>query len=183
MIYENHRCMLYTENKAATIRFFEDVIKKFGGGFDITFTDLSKQQMKEYKEQHSDNMGAINLIAFVIAVVSLVMVYFMVKSNASSRSEELTVYRLLGISRGSILKAYMLEMALMTCYTSLPAVLITGGVIRFISSVPSLEINLIFPWWSLAALLLAIYALHILISILPVCGILSKPPATLAIKE
>jgi predicted lysophospholipase L1 biosynthesis ABC-type transport system permease subunit len=111
------------------------------------------------------------------------MVYFTIKSNAASRSEELTVYRLLGISRGSILKAYMLEMILMTCYTSLPAVMITGGVIRFVSGIPSLEISLIFPWWTMFVLLLAIYFIHMIISILPVYGILSKPPATLAVKD
>lgn len=183
MIYENHQCMIYTDDKAAAIDYFSKAAVAYGRAFDAAFSDLSKEQIKRYKESHSENLGATNLITFVIVFVSLIMVYFTIKSNASSRSEELTVYRLLGISRGSILKAYMLEMALMTCYTSLPAVLITGGVIRFISSVPSLEINLIFPWWSVAVLLAAIYAVHMLISILPVCGILSKPPATLAVKE
>lgn len=183
MIYENYGCQIYTEDKAASLDYFEKAAKEYEDAFDVILMDLTKEQIKEYKEKHSDNMGATNLITFVIVLISLVMVYFTIKSNASSRSEELTVYRLLGISRGSILKAYMLEMVLMTCYTSLPAVLITGGVIRFISSVPSLEMNLIFPWWSLLVLLAAIYAVHVLISILPVYGILSKPPATLAVKE
>lgn len=183
MIYESYGCIIYTDDKAATINYFKKAAKEYENAFDVTLTDLTKEQIKEYREKHSDNMGATNLITFVIVLISLVMVYFTIKSNASSRSEELTVYRLLGISRGSILKAYMLEMVLMTCYTSLPAVLITGGVIRFISSVPSLEMNLIFPWWSLFVLLAAIYAVHMFISILPVYGILSKPPATLAVKE
>lgn len=183
MIYENYSCMIYTNDKAAALDYFGKAAKEYEEAFDVTLSDLSQEQIKEYKENHSENMGATNLITFVIVLISLVMVYFTIKSNASSRSEELTVYRLLGISRGSILKAYMLEMVLMTCYTSLPAVLVTGGVIRFISSVPSLEMNLIFPWWSLLLLLAAIYAVHMLISILPVYGILSKPPATLAVKE
>jgi hypothetical protein len=62
-------------------------------------------------------------------------------------------------------------------------VLLTSGVIPFIPSIPSLEINMIFPWWSALILLAGIYAVHALISILPVYGILSKPPATLAVKE
>jgi ABC-type antimicrobial peptide transport system permease subunit len=128
-------------------------------------------------------MGAKTLIPIAIAIISLIMVYFTIKSNASSRSEELTVYRLIGISRGSILKAYMLEMVLVTSYTSLPAVLVTCGVIQFISSVPSLEIAMNFPWWTALLLLVCLYVIHALISIMPVYGILSKPPATLAVKE
>ena len=140
-------------------------------------------KIKEYKEQHSVDMDAKQLITLVIMLISMIMVYFTIKSNAVSRSEELTVYRLIGISRGSILKAYMLEMVLMTSYTSLPAVLVTSGVIKFISSIPSLQISMNFPWWSILLLLVCIYAVHIFISIVPVYGILSKPPATLAVKE
>ena len=81
------------------------------------------------------------------------------------------------------MKAYILEMVLMTCYTSVPAVLITSFVVKFISSVPSLGIALIFPWWSVVALLAVIFVIHTIISVLPILGILSKPPATLAVKD
>ena len=152
-------------------------------GFEMTLSIPSETEIKEYKEQHSVDMDAKQLITLVIMLISMIMVYFTIKSNAVSRSEELTVYRLIGISRGSILKAYMLEMVLMTSYTSLPAVLVTSGVIKFISSIPSLQISMNFPWWSILLLLVCIYAVHIFISIVPVYGILSKPPATLAVKE
>ena len=149
----------------------------------LAFKDLAKDQIAAYKEEHSNNVDAKNLITLAIVVISLVMVYFTIKSNAVSRSEELTVYRLIGISKGSILKSYMLEMIMVTSYTSLPAVLITSGVITFINSIPSLQVNMIFPWWSALILLVGIYLVHIIISIMPVYGILSKPPATLAVKE
>ena len=129
------------------------------------------------------DLDAKYLIAFICVALSLVMVYFTVKSNAVSRSEELTVYRLIGISKGSILQAYILEMFFMTCMTSLPAVLGTSVVIKLISAIPSLQLELLFPWWAVALLLVAIYLVHSLISILPVYGILSQPPATLAVKE
>lgn len=183
LIFNGKNAMIYTDDAAATIKYYKDAYKKYSGMFEMNLTIPYKEQIKEYQEAHSDNMDATNIITAVIVIISLVMVYFTIKSNAASRSEELTVYRLLGISRGSILKAYMLEMILMTSYTSLPAVLITGGVIRFISSIPSLQISMIFPWWSIVALLAGIYLIHIIISILPVYGILSKPPATLAVKD
>lgn len=184
LIFSGKVGQIYTDDAAATMKYFQDVYEeKYAGQFDLNLTVPYKDQIKEYQDEHSENMDATNVITAVIVVISLVMVYFTIKSNAASRSEELTVYRLLGISRGSILKAYMLEMILMTSYTSLPAVLITGGVIRFISSIPSLQISMIFPWWSIALLLVGIYLIHIIISVLPVYGILSRPPATLAVKD
>lgn len=183
LIYERAYCMVYCKDTSAAKKYFTDAGKEYMNAFKLGVKIPYEEELKVYKEAHSMNVDAKKLITVIIVGISLLMVYFMIKSNAMSRSEELTVYRLLGISRGSILKAYILEMVLMTCYTSLPAVLVTSGVIKFISEIPSLEIGLLFPWWSVLVLLVAIYAVHSLISVLPIYGILSKPPATLAVKE
>ena len=183
MMYETRAVYIYTKDKEAAIEHFSKESNGFSFSMSLAFKDLAKDQIAAYKEEHSNNVDAKNLITLAIVVISLVMVYFTIKSNAVSRSEELTVYRLIGISKGSILKSYMLEMIMVTSYTSLPAVLITSGVITFINSIPSLQVNMIFPWWSALILLVGIYLVHIIISIMPVYGILSKPPATLAVKE
>lgn len=183
MIYEKANCMVYSKDTKASVAYFEKVVQAYAGDFKLEITIPYEEELEEYQKEHSVNADAKKLITLVVAAISLIMVYFMIKSNAMSRSEELTVYRLLGISKISILKAYMLEMILMTCYTSLPAVLITSGVIKFISSIPSLGIAMLFPWWSVLLLLAGIFMIHIGISVLPIFGILSKPPATLAVKE
>jgi len=183
MISERAACMVYTQDKDAAAEFFRKAAKKYMNYFKLEVTSPYDDELKAYKEEHSVNVDAKKLITMIVAVISLIMVYFMIKSNAMSRIGELTVYRLLGISKSSILKAYILEMVLMTCYTSVPAVLATSAVIKFISSVPSLGIVMIFPWWSVMILLLGIFLIHTVISILPIYGILSKPPATLAVKD
>lgn len=183
IIFETMECYLYSDNPDAALKYFSGKGAEIGYIYELTASIPYRDEIKAYWENHSSDMDVRQLIPFAVAVISMIMVYFTIKSNASSRSEELTVYRLIGISRRSILKAYMLEMILITTYTSLPAVLITSGVIQFIRSIPSLEINMIFPWWTALALLACLYVIHAVISILPVYGILSKPPATLAVKE
>lgn len=183
MIYELKDCMFYAYNQTAAVEYFEGVKADYRKSFQLQIEIPHEAQVEAYKEANQVDLDAKYLIAMICVILSLVMVYFTVKSNAVSRSEELTVYRLLGISKRSILQAYILEMFFMTCYTSLPAVLGTSVVIKVISAIPSLQINLLFPWWAVAALLVAIYMVHSLISILPVYGILSQPPATLAVKE
>ncbi len=183
VIYEFKNCMFYAYDEEGAVSYFEAVKDDYRQDFILQISVPHTTQVEEYKEANQVDLDAKYLIAFICVILSLVMVYFTVKSNAVSRSEELTVYRLIGISKKSILQAYILEMFFMTCYTSLPAVLITSAVLKAVSAIPSLQMSLIFPGWAVALLLVAIYLLHSLISILPVYGILSQPPATLAVKE
>lgn len=186
MIYDSKFCYIYVENAevAETAEeYFMDCAEGYEKAFKMEISVPYEQEIENYKAAQKINVGTKNLIAVVGVVISMLMVYFTVKSNAASRSEELTVYRLIGISGGSILKAYMLEMVLITSYTSLPAVLITSGIIKFVSSIPSLGMEMLLPWWSVVVLLAVIYLVHIIISVSTVHRIISKPPATLAVKE
>lgn len=182
MIYEYKTCMIYTDNAKSTIEGLNKIKDASMGVFKMSFTIPYKEEIQTYQKANKGDTKASSLITIIIVVISIIMVYFTIKSNALSRSEELTVYSLLGISKKSILKSYIIEMALLTSYTSLPAVILTSGIIKFIGSIPSLGISLLFPWWSVLLLLAAIYIIHTIISIVPVYGILSRPPATLAVK-
>ncbi|MDE6566794.1 MAG: hypothetical protein K2K70_03550, partial [Lachnospiraceae bacterium] len=142
-----------------------------------------QKQMQEYQKAHSVGMDSKKIFAMAILFLSLIMLYFTIKSSVISRSEELTVYRLLGIGKGSILWTYLLEMIFINTYTSLPAILLTSVVLKLVSSIPSLKMQLLFPWWIILLLIVIFYLINILISILPVNRVLSKPPAQLALKD
>lgn len=182
MIYEYKTCMIYTDNSRSAIEGLKGIKDASMGVFKINLTIPNKEEIKAYQKANKVDNKASSLITIVVVTISIIIVYFTIKSNAISRSEELTVYNLLGISKKSILKSYIIEITLLTSYTSLPAVIVTSGVIKFIGSIPSLGINMLFPWWSVLILLASIYIVHTIISIMPVYRILSKPPATLAVK-
>ena len=174
--------MIYTDNSRSAIEGLKGIKDASMGVFKINLTIPNKEEIKAYQKANKVDNKASSLITIVVVTISIIIVYFTIKSNAISRSEELTVYNLLGISKKSILKSYIIEITLLTSYTSLPAVIVTSGVIKFIGSTPSLGINMLFPWWCVLILLASIYIVHTIISIMPVYRILSKPPATLAVK-
>lgn len=174
---------VYAEDVDEAINYFKEAGKGYTDYFEVKPVSMYRQQLEEYEAQRKVDINAGYLVTLAVSLLSLIMVYFTIKSNAMARSEELTVYRLIGISVGSIIKAYMLEMVLVTTYTCVPAILITSGIIKFITSIPSLQINLLFPWWLALVLVLALYIINTVISILPVQGILRKPPAQLAVKN
>lgn len=180
LIYKEKKCMIYTDNADAVYDFFDNTgMNKFS----CTLTTPAEDEIEAYMLTHNGDYTANLIIAVVVLLITTVMIYFTIKSNAMSRSEELTVYRLLGISRNSVRKIYMTEMAILTTKTTLPSVLLVSIVVWFIGSVPSLEAGMIFPVWVVIILLVFMYLLHMLISIMPVNNILRQPPAVLAEKE
>ena len=175
---------IYTDDVDGAIKYFKKKAsvyrKKY---FTASVKCQYNEQLKSYKEKRKMNVGTKNIVTIALAVLAFIMIYFSIKSNAVSRIEELTVYRLLGIEKGSILEAYVLEMMMLCAYTVLPGAIITSGVIKFMSQVPSLEIKMIYPWWAVLLLIIIIFAVNIILSILPVNKIISRPPAELAVKD
>ena len=174
---------VYTEDIEGTIAYFEKAGKDYENYFTVTAISTREEQLKAYQEERDKGLNAGYLVTAAAVFLALVMIYFTIKSNAMARSEELTVYRLIGIAPGSIIRVYVLEMLLITAYTCVPAILIASGVIKFITAIPSLQIYLLFPWWMALALMLLLFVVNAVISVLPVGSILRKPPALLAARE
>lgn len=174
---------VYTQDTKKTIAALKKAAQEYSDIFTLSAYSPSQKQIAHYQKKQKERASGSRLIMVAAILVSLFIIYFTIKSNVTLRTEELTVYRLIGIAQGSIIKAYLLEMLLITSYTVLPTVLIVSGVIQFFGSIPSLELGLIFPWWTSVVLIAALYVLNLLISYIPVKGILAKPPAVLAVKE
>ena len=183
MVYQNRSCLIYTDDMEKTKKYYKKVSKEQLDTFAPVMTVPHDDEIKKYIEQNSSDSFTGNLITVVAAVISVIMIYFMIKSNAMTRSEELTVYRMFGISNRSIITAFIMELYAIACVTTLPAVLITAGVIKVISISPSLNMGVIFPWWAVVGLLFCIYAAYAVICILPIRSILLKPPAALDLKS
>lgn len=180
MIYKDRHFYIYCDDPAAASEYFNGIRNK---KFSVETVVPVDEEIAEYKQKSTVKLDVGYLITLAIVLVSLVMMYFSVKTGVLSRIEELTVYRLIGISKGSIIKVYVLEMLIKTVFSSVPAILIVSGVISVIARIPSLQIDMLLPWYAVCALVIATIIINCTISVLPVRRILSKPPATLAIKE
>lgn len=161
LIYNDKRAVIFADDIDAVIEKLHSYMNGYEKAFRLEITPLAREQVAQYLESSTVDLNAINIISIIVVIVSLIMIYFTMKSNVIARSEELMVYHLLGISKGSIIEAYLLEMGTITTLTSLPAVLLTTGVIKFVGSIPSLKAALYFPWGISCGLLVAIYIAHL----------------------
>lgn len=170
------------EQREELVKQLQSELKPYQKMFRVKVTIPAEQQVKAYRNKMKDKTRSKALFAMIALILSVLIIYYTIRSNASSRMEELTVYRLLGISKASIIRSFILEMLLINCYTTLPGVMVTTGVMKFAASVPSLGMNLSFPWWGAITLIAAIMLVNAIVSVIPVHNILAKPPAELAVK-
>ena len=129
-----------------------------------------------------EQFGARVIVTVSIFLVSMVILYFMMKSNAVSKITDIGVYRLLGISKNSIIGMFALESFMITTYTSLVTVILTTVVTKFLGNIPSLGMTVIYPWYAFVGTIIFIYLANVIIGVMPVVRLLKLPPAALAAK-
>lgn len=182
-VYAKNFFRIYSNDKEEIKEYLkdglpEDIIELVN----VNATDSYEEKMSEYKSDLKIKFDARIVVTVTIFGVSMIILYFMMKANAVSKITDLGVYRLLGISKKSIVGMFMLENAMLSTYTSLPGVLGTTIVTKFLSNIPALQMNIIYPWYAVVLTILFIYVLNIFVGVLPVKRILKLPPAQLAAK-
>lgn len=174
---------IYTEDKAALIDYIRnDMTKELIDTINVSINDEYGTTMTAYRDNLQVKFDARIIVTVTIFIVSMIILYFMMKANAVSKITDLGVYRLLGISKKSIIGMFALENAVLTTYTSLIGVLGTTAVTKFLGSIPALQMNVVFPWYAILGTIVFLYALNIIVGIMPIRKILQLPPAQLAAK-
>lgn len=138
--------------------------------------------LEKHETERNQKIGARILMMATIFLISLIILYFMMKANAIARMQDLGVYRMLGISKYSIIGMFAYENFIITTYTSMAGVALTIFVSYVIAQIPSMEMEFYFPWYILVAVVCVIYIVNILIGIWPIRKMLKLPPAQLASK-
>lgn len=178
-----HRFAAYSEDREGLKELIEKKLsKEYGDTLNFTINDKYGDDMAKLKEERSQMLSARLIVTITIFVISMILLYFTMKANVAMRITDLGVYRLLGISKGSIIGLFVIENAVITSYTSLLGVIVTTIITKFIASVPSLEMDLVYPWYAILFTILFLYLVNIVIGILPVRKMLKLPPAQLAAK-
>ncbi len=174
---------VYAEDKDAVKEYLQNGLpQEIAAKLKYMVTDSYEKDMEAYRAAKQLKFDARIIITITIFVISFIILYFMMKANAIARMQDLSVYRLLGVAKSSIVGLFAIENLVISAYTILPAVLLTTLVTKMISGIEALNITVIYPWYAVLATLVFLVAVTVLIGILPICRILRMPPAQLASK-
>ncbi len=179
LIVESKRFTAIADDKERVLAYFANVPDETKERLQIFVTDHYAEELAAYEAAREIKVDARLIITITIFVVSLLLLYFSMKSNAIKKMEDIMVYRLLGIQKSSILFIFAMESILLTLYTSVPAVFLTSGILKFVSSIPSLQLNLVYPWSAALGIIVFLFVINAVTGVLPILRLVRKPPAQL----
>lgn len=176
------KCYIYAESETGMEEYLNAVSSKIGKALVVKLSNPYDTVMKEYRQDKGEQFRGRIIVTATIFVVSMIILYFMMKTNAVQRMQDLGVYRLIGISKTSILGLFAFENVIITSYTSLVGAVLATFATNLVSSIPSLDVEINYPWYAFAATIIFLYGINVLIGIFPIRKILRLPPAQLAAK-
>jgi ABC-type antimicrobial peptide transport system permease subunit len=175
------KCYIYADNEDAVTEYVDKLSDKMKS-LVLKVENPYNTVMAEYRQDKAEQFSGRIIVTVTIFVVSMIILYFMMKANAVQRMQDLGVYRLIGISKASILGLFAFENVVITSYTSLVGAALSTFVTYLISSIPSLDFEINYPWYAFLATVLFLYVVNVVVGILPIRKILRLPPAQLAAK-
>jgi len=153
------------------------------GNIIIEVDDKYERDIAAYKEATSLKLDARRIVTITVIIAGALMLYLMQRSKIRERMDLLTVYRLLGIKKRSLLSIFCIESMLLTLKYSLPTILAVWLFLRVAEGSELLtSLSMVYPIWAAALTLVSILIFELIISVLPTLRLLALPPARLAAK-
>lgn len=150
--------------------------------FDIYAKSNYDNIMAPYEIEASKLVASRVLITFTIILISIIIVFFSMKSYAIKNIYDIGVYRAIGIKKGSIVFVYALEIFIISLYTTLIGGTLCYIVTNIIAGIPLIEAKtaISFPLYLICTL--GMIAINVLVGILPVILYMRLTPAKLLTK-
>ena len=138
------------------------------------------------------NMGLSFYIPFVIyyayknikniILISIIIVYFSMRSYAMKNIYDIGVYRAIGIKKSSVVNIYLIQILIISLKTTLVGGLLCFAVTNIIGSVPVLDDSISISFGLFLICTFGLMAINILIGILPILKYLSLTPTKILTK-
>ncbi len=190
--YNMRKFLLYTEEPEAVLEYFAELNEQYMIEYGEEYINMEPiikatyqygEAMDIYIKDMQDDIGLRTIITVIVVVLSMVVLSFTMKANSIRRTEELVVYRLIGITPRNIMMSYIIEICMITVYTQIITMTVAAVVCKYLSGVINVNILSLCPWNYLLALVGGIFVMNILVSLLSVISIIKLPPARLAAKN
>ena len=122
------------------------------------------------------------LITFAILVLSVIFVFFSMKSYAIKNIYDIGVYRALGIKKASISLVYAIEVLSISLKTTLIGGFICFGLTNIIASIPLINFDFKISFALFIITTVAMILLNVIVGVLPVVMTMRKTPSQILTK-
>lgn len=162
--------LVYSDDSVGTVTYLT------GKGFEAV--DAFDKEFKLYKADLRAAYITIVSFAIVLLGVSLLQLYFIIRSSLMTRIYDIGVFRALGASRWDMHKMFIIEIAVLTTATSLIGYVIMTFIIKEIDRMISPFLKLFyFPLPFILAGVVLVYIINIASGLFPVWRLTGRSPS------
>lgn len=147
--------------------------------------DNKTAQIKQIQFYDADSVLGFQILALVMAIVGFIFIYFIMRSKMISDIYPIGVHRALGASRAKLCRRFLLDVVILTTFTTLMGYILMSVAYYAFSSMINGIIGASLLMLSGMYLLigaLVLYAIMIFAGILPIILLLRKTPAQILAK-
>ena len=178
-----HNCRIfsvYTDDKEAVKHFIDELPEDYSNYMRISVEDRYSEQIATYEAARTQKLDARVIVTIMILLMSFVVLYISMKSNGIQSLNRICVYRILGVSKLSILWIYGIQIILLSIFTTVLGTLATAGVLLFVSNIPYLDINFVVTGASVIITGVTLLLVNLITGLLPITRFLRIPLAQLS---
>ncbi len=170
VISKNNGFTIYPKDKLS-------VISKFQNEYNMNIIDKHEKDKQDYINSKHNEMTSSVIFAGVILAISLIEIYFMMRSSFLSRIKEVGVLRAIGVKRKDIYRMFLGEILSITTLLSLPGILLMTYILSQISKISYVNRMFIVNFTTIGISICIIYLFNIIVGLLPLYRVIRKTPA------
>ena len=138
--------------------------------------------MKPYINEANKAVTSRLLITFTIVLLSILIVFFSMKSFAIKNIYDIGVFRAIGINKRSIIFVYAIQILIISLKSTLVGALLYYFITSFIASIPLIDLLVAMDFKLFIYSTFGMIGINVLAGILPIIMYLKKTPAQLLSK-
>lgn len=162
---------IYSKDKINTKEYFSSN--------NITLQDSYEYSKNLYLANRSDTIKANLTSAGIVLIISLIEIFFMIRSSFLSRIKEVGIYRAIGLKKIDIYKMFAGEIIAITTLANVPAILLTAYVLNTISKVNYFSKYFVINIPIILLVIIGIYIFNLVIGLIPIFTTIIKTPASI----
>lgn len=162
---------IYSKDKVNTKEYFSSN--------NITLQDSYEYSKNLYLANRSDTIKANLTSAGIVLIISLIEIFFMIRSSFLSRIKEVGIYRAIGLKKIDIYKMFAGEIIAITTLANVPAILLTAYVLNTISKVNYFSKYFVINIPIILLVIIGIYIFNLVIGLIPIFTTIIKTPASI----
>lgn len=143
----------------------------------LNIKDGYTQSKDNYMKEREGEVKNTLLISGIILTISLIEIFFMIRSSFLSRIKEIGIYRAIGVKKIDIYSMFFSEIFAITTIASVPGIIFMSYILKTLSSIKYIQSMFLININIVLFAIIFVYLFNIIIGLFPVFNVLRKRPA------